>query len=66
MSCHKCHTVTQMGYHMTKSYEEYRKIVHRPYNSCISIQEINENSIEFFLSTWTWSGFKLPWLKSYK
>ena len=26
---------------------------------------MNENSIEFFLSTWTWSGFKSSWLKSY-
>ena len=30
-----------------------------------SIQEINKNPIEFSLSTWTWSRFKLPWLKSY-
>jgi len=30
-----------------------------------SIQEINKNPIEFSLSTWTWSRFKLSWLKSY-
>ena len=51
---------------MTKSHESHRKIVHRPCSSCISsVQEINEDSIKFFLSTQTWSGFKLPWLKSY-
>jgi len=38
--------------HMTKSHEEYGKIVHRPCSNCISsVQEINENSIEFSLST---------------
>jgi len=26
---------------------------------------MNENSIEFSLSTQTWSGFKSSWLKSY-
>ena len=26
---------------------------------------MNKDSIEFSLSTWTWSGFKLSWLKSY-
>jgi len=40
----------------------YGKVVHRPCSSCI---ENNGNSIEFSLSTWTWSRFKLPWLKSY-
>jgi len=51
---------------MTKSYEECGKIVYRLYSSCIkSVQKINEDFIEFFLSTWTWSKFKLPWLKSY-
>jgi len=52
--------------HMIKSHEEYGKIVHRPCSSCISsVQKINEDSIEFSLSTWTWSRFKLSWLKSY-
>jgi len=38
--------------HMIKSHEECGKIVHRPCSSCISsVQEINEDSIEFFLST---------------
>ena len=42
------------------------KVVHRPCSSCIgSVQEIEKNSIEFSLSTQTWSGFKSPWLKSY-
>ena len=35
-----------------------------PNEVCDSI-DINENSIEFSLSTQTWSGFKLPQLKSY-
>jgi len=44
---------------MTKSHEECGKIVHRPYSSCISsVQEINEDSIEFFLSTQTWRVIK--------
>jgi len=52
--------------HGIKSYEECGKIVHRPCSSCISsVQEINENSIEFFLSTWTWSRFKSSWLEPY-
>jgi len=51
---------------MTKSHKECGKIVHRPCSSCISsVQEINKDSIEFSLSTWTWRGFKLSWLKSY-
>jgi len=48
------------------SHDEYRKIVHRQYSSYISnIQEIKEDFIEFFLSTWTWSRLKLSWLESY-
>jgi len=43
-----------MSYHMIKSHEEYGKIVHRLCSSCISsVQEINEDFIEFFLSTQT-------------
>jgi len=35
--------------------------------SCISsVLEINENSIEFSLSTWTWSRFKSLQLEPYK
>ena len=31
---------------------------------CISsVQQLNENSIEFFLSTWTWRVIKLSWAK---
>ena len=42
------------------------KIVHRSCSSCISsVQEIDENSIGFSLSTQTWSRFKLPWLEPY-
>jgi len=38
--------------HMIKLYKECGKIVYRPYSSCISsAQEINENSIKFFLLT---------------
>ena len=49
-----------------KSHDKCGKIVHRPCSSCISsVQEIEEDTIEFSLSTWTWSGFKLFWLKSY-
>ena len=41
--------------------------MHRPCSSCISsVQEINEDSIEFSLSTQTWSRFKLSWLEFYK
>jgi len=48
------------------SHDECGKIVHRPCSSYISnVQEIEKDSIEFFLSTRTWSGFKLPWLESY-
>jgi len=55
-----------MGCHSVTSHEECGKIAHIPCSSCISsIQEMNENSIEFSLSTQTWSGFKLSWLKSY-
>ena len=42
-----CHNVTSHDI----SHDEYGKIVHRPYSSCISsAQEINKDSIEFFLS----------------
>jgi len=37
--------------------------VHSYNGSCI--YRLNENSIEFSLSTRTWSGFKSSWLKSY-
>ena len=30
-----------------------------------SVQELNKDSIKFFLSTWTWSRFKSPWLRPY-
>ena len=50
----KCHitSVTQSQSHNRKSHDECGKIVHRPCSSCISsVQEIEENSIEFSLST---------------
>jgi len=48
-----------------ESYDECKKVVHRPYSSYISsIQKLNENSIEFFLSTWTRSSFKVSQSKS--
>jgi len=48
------------------SHDEYGKIVHRPCNSCISsVQEIEEDFIEFSLLTQTWSEFK-SWLESYR
>jgi len=44
--------MSQVSHHMIKSHEGCGKIVHRPCSSCISsVQEINENSIEFSLST---------------
>ena len=62
---HKFHIVTvtwwdvTMSYHMIKSHEECGKIVHRLCSSCISsVQEINEDFIEFFLSTQTWRVIK--------
>ena len=52
-------------YHMTKSHEDCKKVVHRPCSSCISsVQEINENSIEFSLSTQTWRVIKSSQTKS--
>jgi len=49
-----------------KSHDGYGKIVHRLCSSCISsIQEIKENSIEFFLLTWTWRMIKLSRLSCY-
>ena len=47
-----------------KSYDKCGK-VHKLYSNCISsIQEIEENSIKFSLSTWTWSVIKLSQAKS--
>ena len=55
-----------MSCHMTKSHEECGKIMDRPYSSCISsVQEMNEDSIEFFLSTWTWRVIKFSGLSHY-
>jgi len=52
-------------YHMTKSHADCKKVVHRPCSSCISsVQEINENSIEFSLSTQTWRVIKSSQTKS--
>jgi len=40
-------------------HNEYGKVVHRLYNSCISsIQKLNKNFIKFFLLTQTRSGSK--------
>ena len=45
---------------MMKSHDKYGKVVHRPYSRYISsIQKLNENSIEFSLSTWTRSSSKV-------
>jgi len=58
--------MSQVSCHITMSHEKYGKIVHRLCSSCISsVQEINKDSIEFFLLTQTWSRFKLPWLEPY-
>jgi len=47
------------GYHRVMSHDEYGKIVHRLCSSCISsVQELNKDSIEFFLSTWIRSRTK--------
>jgi len=55
-----------LGSHRVMSHDGCGKIVHRPCSSCISIvQEIEGDSIEFSLSTWTWSRFKLSWLEPY-
>ena len=70
---HKCYTVTvtwnknvTVSHHMTKSHEECEKIVHRLYSSYISsVQEINENSIGFSLSTQTWRVIKSSRLSHY-
>jgi len=42
--------------HMSQSHDEYGKIVYGPCSSCIS--SIQEDSIEFSLSTQTWSMIK--------
>jgi len=48
-----------------KSHDECGKVVHRLCSDCISsIQEMEENSIEFSLSTQTWSVIKLSQAKS--
>jgi len=53
-------------YYMIESYDECGKVVHRPCSRYISsVQKLNENSIEFSLSTWTRSGTKSSWLHSY-
>ena len=60
----KCYiTVTWMGCHSVMSHEKCGNIAHRPCSSCISsIQEMNKNSIKFFLSTWTRVGLScLGW-----
>jgi len=58
--------MSQVSCHITMSHEKYGKIVHRLCSSCISsVQEINKDSIKFFLLTQTWSRFKLPWLEPY-
>ena len=44
--------VTSVMSHKIKSHDNCRKVVHRPCSSCISsVQEMHENSIEFFLSS---------------
>jgi len=49
-----------------KSHDGCVKMVHRLCSSCISsVQEVEEDSIKFFLSTWTWSRFKSSWLEPY-
>jgi len=62
----KCHTSHHIsGSHRVMSHDECRKIVHRPYSSCISsVQEMEEDSIEFSLSTWTWRMIKSSQAKS--
>ena len=53
MICHMSHD---------ESYYEFGKVVHRPCSKYISsVQKLNENSIEFSLSTWykgNWSGLQ--------
>jgi len=52
--------ISQVSCYVTKSHEECGKVAHRPGSSCISsIQEINKDSIEFSLSTWTWRVIEL-------
>jgi len=47
------------------SHDECGKVVHRPCSRCISsIQKLNKNSIEFFLSTQTRSVVKSSQAKS--
>ena len=61
------HDMPHVIYHMKKieSHDECGKLVHRPCSSCISsVQKLNKNSIEFSLSTWTWSVIKSSQAKS--
>jgi len=59
-------SVTSQVSQVSQSHEEYGKIVHRPYSSCISsVQEIKKNLIEFFLLTWTWRVIKSSRLSCY-
>jgi len=47
-------------HHIIELHNKCGKVVHRPCSSCISsIQELNKNSIKFFLLTWTWNIIKL-------
>jgi len=59
-SAGKYHIICHMSH--DESYDECGKVVHRPCSKCISsIQKLNENSIEFSLSTWykgNWSGLQ--------
>ena len=49
MSHDRCHSIIS---HKMKSYDNYGKVVYRPYSSCISsVQEMHENSIKFSLSS---------------
>jgi len=59
-----------MSHHMSgsygKSHDGCGKIVHRPCSSCISsVYEIDEDSIEFSLLTWTWRVIKSSQLSCY-
>jgi len=48
----KCHMTNITHIQDVMSHDGHGKIVHRPYSSCISsIQKIDKDSIEFFLST---------------
>jgi len=71
VSYHMCHsvsvTVTLIGCHNVMSHDRCGRVVHRPCSSCISsVQEIEENSIEFSLSTQIRSSTKSSWLSAYR